>query len=127
MRVLVMEDNWLIADEIADVLRDAGVSVVGPIPDVAHGIALARTAEIDGAVLDIQLLDGHCFSTATILRLRNIPFVFLSAHQGDGLIPEVFRSARRLQKPQGIRELPEVVAGAFGGTDAGGTAPTGIG
>lgn len=124
MRVLVMEDNWLIADAIADVLRDAGISVVSPIPDVAHGIELARTAEIDGAVLDIQLADGHCFSAATILRLRNIPFVFLSAYQNADLIPEVFRSAQRLDKPEGIRHLPGVIAGAF---RPGGTGLSGVG
>jgi DNA-binding response OmpR family regulator len=124
MRVLVMEDNWLIADAIADVLLGAGISVVGPIPDVAHGIELARTAKIDGAVLDIQLADGHCFSAATILRLRNIPFLFLSGYQNADLIPEVFRSAKCLEKPQGIRELPLVIAGVFG---PGGTATPGVG
>ena len=109
-----MEDNPLIADTIADVLARAGVSVLGPIPDIAHGIEMARTAEIDGAVLDIRLADGHCFSAATILRLRSIPFVFLSGYRDTDVIPEVFRSARRLEKPQGIRDLPAVVAAVFG-------------
>jgi DNA-binding response OmpR family regulator len=114
MRVLVMEDNWLIADAIADVLHDAGVDVVGPVPDTSRGIELARTAELDGAVLDIQLADGHCFGAATILRLRGIPFVFLTGHQRADLVPEVFRSARRLQKPQDLWGLPAIVEDLFG-------------
>ena len=114
MRVLVMEDNWLIADTIANVLQEAGVAVVGPVADTSRGIELARTAEIDGAVLDIQLADGHCFAAATILRLRSIPFVFLSGYQHAELIPDVFRSVKRLQKPQDLWGLPGIVEQVFG-------------
>jgi len=113
MRVLVMEDNWLIAEAIADSLRQAGVAVVGPVADTSRGMALARAAEIDGAVLDIKLADGHCFGAATILRLRGVPFVFLSGYQDADLIPYVFRTAKRLQKLQDLRDLPAIVQETF--------------
>jgi DNA-binding response OmpR family regulator len=120
MRVLVMEDNWLIANAITDVLQEAGMSVVGPVADLSHGIELARSAEIDGAVLDIQLVDGHCFAAATILRLRGVPFIFLSGYQTSDLVPPVFRTIPYLQKPQGIQELPAAIERTFrdGGTGA---------
>lgn len=113
MRVLVMEDSWLIADAITDVLERSGISVVGPVPDITRGITLARSAEIDGAVLDIELQDGRCFGAATILRLRGIPFVFLSGHLSSDLVPDVLRTARHLQKPQDLWALPEIVKSAF--------------
>jgi DNA-binding response OmpR family regulator len=120
MRVLVMEDNWLIANAITDVLQNAGMSVVGPVADLTHGIALARSAEIDGAVLDIQLVDGNCFAAATILRLRGVPFIFLSGYQSSNLVPPVFRAIPYLQKPEGIQELPAAIERTFrdGGTGA---------
>jgi DNA-binding response OmpR family regulator len=119
MRVLVMEDNWLIAEAITDVLHDAGMSVVGPVADLSHGIDLARSAEIDGAVLDIQLVDGHCFAAATILRLRGVPFIFLSGYQSGNLVPPVFRAIPYLQKPQGIQELPAAIERTFGASGTG--------
>ena len=113
MRILVVEDNLLIADTIAEVLQKAGAEVVGPVPDLQQGVGLAQRAEIDGAVLDIKLADGHCFAIATILRLRGIPFVFLSAYRAAELIPEIFQSIRQLQKPDGIWDLPRIINQAF--------------
>jgi DNA-binding response OmpR family regulator len=113
MQVLVVEDNLLIADAIGDVLDKAGITVVGPVATLRHGLTVARSAPIDGAVLDIKLIDGHCFGIATILRLRQIPFVFLTGYDPEELIPEVFRSQRALQKPQGIWDLPMVAQADF--------------
>jgi hypothetical protein len=50
--------------------------------------------------------------------------LFLSGYQSDGIIPEVFRSVKRLRKPQGIRVLPSVVTGVLG---QGGTGVPGVG
>jgi len=113
MQVLVVEDNLLIADAIGDVLDKAGIAVVGPVSTLRQGLAIARNAPIDGAVLDIKLIDGRCFGIATILRLRGIPFVFLTGYDPDELIPEVFRTNRALQKPQGIWDLPVIVQRHF--------------
>ena len=113
VRVLVVEDNLLIAETIAEVLHKAGAEIVGPAPDLQQGVALAQAARIDGAVLDIKLADGHCFAIATILRLRGIPFVFLSGYRGADLVPDVFQSILRLQKPGGIWDLPLVIEQTF--------------
>jgi len=113
MRVLVVEDNFLIADAIADVLDKGGIKVVGPVPTLREGLSIARSAAIDGAVLDIKLTDGHCFGIATILRLRQIPFIFLTGYDPDELVPEIFRSHHALQKPQGISDLAAVAQAHF--------------
>lgn len=113
MQVLVVEDNLLIADAIGDVLEGAGITVVGPVATLRQGLQIARSAPIDGAVLDIKLIDGHCFGIATILRLRKIPFVFLTGYGADELVPEIFRSNQALQKPQGIWDLPKIAQAHF--------------
>src|SRR3546814_6070425 len=64
LRVLVVEDNFLLADVIADTLREYGCEVVGPAGDVAMAVKLAREAELDGAVRTEERRAGkECVST----------------------------------------------------------------
>lgn len=108
-RVLVAEDNLLIADTITEVLEAAGFGVVGPVPSLRDGLELASRTDLAGAVLDIKLSDGQCFAIATILRLRQIPFVFLTGYDPAERVPQTFRSHRALVKPHGIWELADVL------------------
>jgi len=113
MRVLVVEDSLLIAEQITDVLAEAGITVVGPVSSLRRGLDMAQGEALDGAVLDIKLSDGTCFGIATILRLRKIPFVFLTGYDPEKLVPELFRSSRALRKPQGIWDLPSIAHEQF--------------
>src|SRR3546814_1282764 len=61
LKVLVVEDNLLLAEVIRDRLEAYGCEVVGPVPDVTQGVAIAREAALDGAVLDINLGGEPCF------------------------------------------------------------------
>ncbi len=99
LRVLLVEDNLLLAEVIADALATYGCVVVGPAPDVESGLQLAREAEFDGALLDINLFGDFCFPIAAVLTERKIPFLFLTGYDNSRLIPPEFRSARRLSKP----------------------------
>src|SRR5690606_31924535 len=99
LKVLVVEDNFLLADVIADTLREYGCEVVGPAGDVAMAVKLAREAELDGAVLDLNLYGEFCFPVAAALTERSVPYLFLTGYDTKHVIPAEYRSIRRLSKP----------------------------
>jgi DNA-binding response OmpR family regulator len=104
LRVLVVEDTLLIADVIVDELQDQGCKVVGPVPRVAPGLALATTEQLDGAFLDVNLAGEQCFPIADALAARSIPFVLLTGY-GESAVPPAYRGAPRLSKPFRLGEL----------------------
>ncbi len=99
LRLLVLEDEPLIALMIADMLEDLGCVVVGPAGSVPHALALIERDPIDGALLDVSLGGGErSFPVAEELQKRNIPFVFVTGHGGAGLTGD-FAAVQVLQKP----------------------------
>lgn len=107
-RVLVVEDEVLIALEIQDILQDFGCEVVGPIGKLDTALELALNERIDAAILDVTIRGGKVFPVADILQGRNIPFVLASGY-GDWALPEAMRDQPRLTKPFSTVELAEHV------------------
>ncbi|NVO24309.1 response regulator [Donghicola mangrovi] len=86
LKVLVVEDEAIVAMDLADMLADWGHSVVGPANRAAAGRKLAATQEIDFAILDVNLGGGETSQQiAQTLRERAIPFVFLSAYSASSI------------------------------------------
>lgn len=108
-RVLVVEDEFLLADETRKRLEELGANVVGPTGQVEHAISLIEKQMIDAAILDILLDGGEVFPVAESLKERNIPFVFASAF-GSSSIPERFRGYVLCDKPL---ELEKIARGLF--------------
>jgi CheY-like chemotaxis protein len=81
-RILVVDDEPLISMLMEDWLNELGCEVVGPASSVADGLDLAKSAELDGAILDINLAGQNSFSLANALRLRGIPFAFATGDSG---------------------------------------------
>lgn len=108
MRVLVVEDDYFIADEICNTLRAHGAEVIGPSPDVEHGRRLASSQPIDCAVLDIKLQGDLAFGLANELRERGTPAIFATGYD-DSVLPEAFNGAVRLVKPVNLRALLQAV------------------
>lgn len=79
-RVLVVEDELLLALDLEDMLTAAGCAVVGPAMRVEAAIELARDEAIEAAVLDININGARSYPIAEILRSRGIPFVFASGY-----------------------------------------------
>jgi|FEC22Drversion2_1045045.scaffolds.fasta_scaffold00023_46 CheY-like chemotaxis protein len=79
-RVLVVEDEFLIAMEIEAALEAAGAIVVGPAPSLEAACSLARNGDIDAAILDVNLGDEHVFPAAELLDQRGIPYIFHTAY-----------------------------------------------
>jgi DNA-binding response OmpR family regulator len=80
-RVLVVEDETLLAETLCDLLLGAGCEPVGPAADVAIALRLIEKSRIDAAILDVRLMDEMSFSVAYALRARGIPLMFLTAYQ----------------------------------------------
>jgi len=112
LRILVVEDMLLVAEVIEWELRDRGCRVVGPAARLEQGLALATSAELDGALLDVNLAGERCFPIADELEKRSIPYVFLTGY-GESGIPPAYQRAPRLVKPFRPQALVDVVARYF--------------
>lgn len=99
LRVLVVEDNFLAAEVVRDVLERSGCTVVGPVGRLADGLRLAECEALDAAVLDINLNGDRCFAIAEALRGRGVPFVFLTGYDDSAIVPSDLRGTLRLGKP----------------------------
>ena len=84
-RVLLVEDEPIIAMSVEDMLADLGCEVVGPALSAAAAEEMARKEQIDAALLDINMGDGASFPAAAILRERNIPFSFATGYGCAGV------------------------------------------
>jgi DNA-binding response OmpR family regulator len=111
-RVLVVEDEMLLAMQMEDTLADFGCDVVGPVAHVAEGVKLAGSESLDGAILDINVAGAEVFPVARKLAERSIPFIFVSGY-GSGKLPPEWRSRPTLQKPFYPQDLARRMAEAF--------------
>lgn len=99
-RLLVVEDEALVAMLIEDILVEAGFQVVGPFGQAQEALAhLERDKKIDAAVLDVNLGAGECsFGVARELAARGVPYVFVTGYGPAGLAGH-YEGAPVLQKP----------------------------
>jgi two-component SAPR family response regulator len=79
-RILVVEDEFLIAMELNDTLRRAGYDVIGPVPDVDAALKLLKAERPDGAVLDVNLAGQWVTPVAEVLRAMFVPFILASGY-----------------------------------------------
>ncbi len=113
LRILVVEDSLLVAEMISDILELAGVTVVGPVGGIDKAMALARTAAVDGALLDVNLGGPLSVPVAEILRDRGVPFVFLTGYSDPLVLPREFRDVPMLVKPFREGELSAAISELF--------------
>ncbi len=107
-RVLIVEDEMLIAIEIEDALRAFGYEVVGPTGKLETALQLATDERIDAAILDVTIRGGQVFPVAEKLLERGIPFVLASGY-GEWALPEGMRNHHRLTKPFTSEELKAAI------------------
>jgi CheY-like chemotaxis protein len=113
LRVLVVEDNLLLAEVTKLLLEDSGGQVVGPAGWLQRGLELAEQEKLDGAILDINLHGEMSFAIAEVLRTRGVPFIFVTGYEDRSIVPMAYRSAPRLDKPVAEDRLIEVLVAAF--------------
>ena len=96
-RVLVVEDDYFLADDIVSVLSDAGANIVGPVPTISTALA-QLSADVDAAVLDINLRGELVWPMADALRAKDVPFVFATGY-GPEVVPETYSDVTHCIKP----------------------------
>jgi PAS domain S-box-containing protein len=97
-RVLLVEDEALVAMVMRDMLCELGFSVVGPFSRSSEATVAARDERVDAAVLDINLDGEMAYSIADLLAARGIPFVFVTGYGAESIDPR-FAHVPVLQKP----------------------------
>lgn len=103
-RILIVEDEFLVAMSLEDLLTEMGHQVVGLASRLSEAMEFARESDFDFAVLDINIAGTQSFPVADILRERGIPFVFASGYGSAGLV-DGYRNEAMLRKPYGHREI----------------------
>lgn len=107
-RILVVEDETLIAVLLEEVLFSLGCTVVGPVSKLVAAVELAKEEQLDAAILDVTVRGGSIFPAAEILLERGIPFVFATGY-GDWALPDAFRGKPVLKKPFTFQDLEEAL------------------
>ena len=113
-RILVVEDEMIVAMLIEDILMDNGATVVGPAARVNKALDLLGSEAIDAALLDVNLAGENTMPVAEELRRRGIPFAFATGY-GIAGVPEGFTGQPLLQKPFQEHDLNQVLAQVLGG------------
>ena len=98
LRLLIVEDEFLLSTVLAADLRAAGYDVLGPYPTLAAALAAVQSETFDAAILDINLKGQLVYPVAEELVRRHIPFLFLSGYALVNM-PERFRAYPRIAKP----------------------------
>lgn len=97
-RVLIIEDEAAISILMEDMLLDLGIETIGPASRLDPALQLAREADLDAAILDINIAGAQSYPVADVLRNRGIPVIFATGY-GSSVLPERFKSCQILQKP----------------------------
>ncbi len=98
-RILIAEDNAILAFDLIGLLREAGAEVVGPAGTLERALELSEAEPLNCSVLDVNLRDGHVFPAAEVLRERRIGIIFYTCYvDPDGLIRD-WPDAQVLAKP----------------------------
>jgi CRP-like cAMP-binding protein len=110
-RILVVEDSYLTAQAVCDMVVEHGYQPIGPVGHIDSGIRFVCENAVDAAVVDIDLHGTSSFPICEQLAKRDIPFVFLTGYNQHYPMPAEFRAAPWLQKPLDGREFRIALAG----------------
>lgn len=112
-RILVVEDEWLLADSLAIGFHELGFVVLGPAADTAASARLIESERPDAAILDVHLGgDETSLDIARELVKRRIPFAFLTGYSHETL-PREFEKVPVIMKPAPFDEISSVVSLLF--------------
>jgi CheY-like chemotaxis protein len=112
-RILVVEDEYLIAMNLQDGLESAGSIVVGPVPSVDKALqTIDSESHIDAAVLDVNLGGALSYGVADKLIARNIPFIFTSGYE-DNVLRSRYSGVKNCPKPYLFQAIEEALVEAM--------------
>ena len=108
MRVLVVEDEAVVAMLLEDMLIDLGHEVVAALGRIDQAMEAAGTLDLDLAILDVNLNGVLTYPLAEALKARGVPVIFATGYGADGL-REDWRSGPVIQKPFQVRDLQKAI------------------
>lgn len=108
-RILVVEDEFVIAMQLQSLFEEEGAQVLGPYHNLAEAMEHAKTDEISAASLDLNLGRDNAGPVANLLAERHVPFMFYSVKTDDPVLTE-WQHVPLVQKPAATKELVEAVA-----------------
>ena len=111
-RILVVEDEALLALDLQQLLDQHGASVVGPALSVSQALEVISENHIDCALLDVKLGDETADAVAVALEQRAIPTVFVTGC-GDGNLPPGFEARPVVEKPYIEEQLLALIGRMF--------------
>ncbi len=111
-RVLVVEDEMMIRMLLQDMLTDLGHTVAAEAGAIQEALVLAKEAEFDVALLDVNLNNQPITPVVEVLIQRGVPFVFSSGY-GPSAVPQAFRQNPTLQKPFQAEALARAIDAAI--------------
>jgi DNA-binding response OmpR family regulator len=114
LRILVVEDNYMVAQLLSDILEDLGCVVIGPFSNAQSGLQAVENNNLDGAVLDANLGGGTTSATvAAALEAAALPFLVATGYGALALSDETLDRAPRIMKPFSDAELEATAIAAF--------------
>jgi len=113
LRVLVVEDEYYLADDLAQAITRSGAEVVGPVGSLQEAEAIVDVRQFDVAVLDMNLRGRMAHDLADRLRDAGVPFLLTTGYN-ESSIPERFRDVPRIEKPFNV----ELVVQSLGSVTA---------
>jgi two-component SAPR family response regulator len=112
LRVLIVEDENLVALLLEDMLADLGHTVIGPVARVKKALDMIQSEEIDIAILDVNINGENTYSIADVLAARDVPFFFSTGYDKMSL-HERHQDRPTLQKPFQQQDLEKLFAEVF--------------
>ncbi|SFH69904.1 response regulator [Bradyrhizobium sp. Gha] len=110
-RILVVEDEYFLADDISRAFRSFGAEVAGPVGEMEDALRILHDGSIiDGAVLDVNLRNEMIFPVAQELRARHVPFVFTTGYDKVSIAPE-FHDVVLWEKPVDVAAMARGLGG----------------
>jgi DNA-binding NtrC family response regulator len=113
-RILIVEDEFLVALDLERIVGDIGAEIVGPLANLDQAVAAARAERLDGAILDVNIAGRTITPVAVALRERAIPFI-LSTGYGPQALDAELAGAPTLRKPFDEAEVKLLVVRTFAG------------
>ncbi len=113
LRLLVVEDEYMIAEHISMLLEDFGCDVAGPVATIEQALAILKDGGVDGVLLDANLGGESTAPIATALNGASVPFVVATGYGSRDLGDDTLNAAPRIIKPFGKAELEATLVAAF--------------
>lgn len=110
LRILIVEDQYLVADAIKRAVLDGGGEVIGPTPSLEQALGYLEKGAFDLALVDVNLGDETAYPFAEALDREGVPFIFVTGYDVAALRPH-FRERPLLEKPISAKALADLMAG----------------